>query len=318
MSACPNESALLGYLQWQLPPPERERIEQHLLACITCRRLVAMWASRSKQAMSGVLSQTEGSFVNHPEPAVGDEIGHFEILGRLGVGAFGTVYEARDRRIRRRVALKLVPGTPDEASRMLREGQALGRLSHPNVVAIYEVEEVRGGLAVAMELVEGSTLAQWANSADVGTRQIAAMFVQVSQGLAAVHDAGLVHRDVKPPNVVIGDDGRARLVDFGLAHPSDAQTSKSRPDATIGVSGIGVFGERSRWTGAGTPAYMAPELLTGAPATHQSDQYSLCVALHEVLYGSGRLAVTPLNSCVLRSNAAKRSCATMRNRYRNG
>lgn len=283
---CPNESLLLGYALRQLEEAERNEVDEHLSRCRMCREVVVLWASRSKDAHGGPDSSIEAWSANPTANRLeeGDTLGRFEILGRLGTGAFGTVYEARDPRIERRVALKFVPGSPDDTSRLLHEGQALGRLNHPNVVTVHEVGRVPGGGAVIMELVEGQTLAQWASSPAVSARDVAAMFVQLGRGLAAVHEAGLVHRDIKPQNILIGADGQARIVDFGLATAASPRGTDIALTQLVGATTL-AQAEHSGWGGAGTPAYMAPERLAGGDATERSDQFSVCVSLFEAIHG---------------------------------
>ncbi|MEZ4449952.1 MAG: protein kinase [Nannocystaceae bacterium] len=211
-------------------------------------------------------------------------IGRYELLQEIGVGGMGVVYAAYDRVLDRQVAIKLVRGDRRDAispARMIREGRALARLAHPNVVAVHEVSDFAGQIYLVMEYVKGTTLRQWT----AGSRSIAEivdMFLQAGRGLAAAHAEGLVHRDFKPDNVLIGSDGRARVVDFGLV------ADPSRRGDEPGEEGLAAVEEAPLTrTGAlpGTPAYMAPELFAGRPADARSDQFSFCVALHEALCG---------------------------------
>jgi predicted Ser/Thr protein kinase len=201
----------------------------------------------------------------------GAAIGHFRVKKKLGAGGMGVVLEAEDADLGRRVALKLVrteADTPQYRDRLLREAKAMARLEHPNVVRVYEVGSERGRLFIAMEFVDGVTLTVWLQERRAW-REVVAMFQQVGAGLAAVHGAGLVHRDFKPDNVLVDQSGRARVADFGLARldePSAPQLTK---------------------TGAmmGTPGYMAPEQQFGSGVDARADQYSFCVALREALGG---------------------------------
>src|SRR5581483_5509023 len=152
------------------------------------------------------------------------------------------------------------------------EAQAMARLSHPNVLPIYEAREIDGTLCIAMELVEGATLGRWLREKPRPWREVLRVFREAAQGLAAAHAAGIVHRDFKPDNVLIGNDGRVRVSDFGLARwSSDAPAN----DAAITQSG----------TFVGTPVYMSPEQALGGDVDARSDQFSFCVALYEGLAG---------------------------------
>lgn len=192
-------------------------------------------------------------------------VGRLVIRAQLGAGAMGSVFAAYDPRLDRQVAVKLLrPGSAGTNQRLLAEARALGRLAHPNVVTVFDADEVDGAVHVVMELAPGVTLRAWLAERR-GWRELVTVLGQVADGLAAAHRAGLVHRDVKPDNVVIGPD-RARLVDFGLAEPSAPEGDARGPTAT-----------------AGTPRYMAPEVLRGAPADAASDQWSFGVTLDEAL-----------------------------------
>ena len=191
------------------------------------------------------------------------KFGRFRVLERLGAGGMGVVYEAYDPDLARGVALKLVNVAAKDRDTALAEAKALARLSHPNVVPIYDVglARSRDHVYLVMELVRGETLRQWA----VGRqpREILAVYQQAGAALAAAHAAGLVHRDFKPENAIVGADGRVRVVDFGLACEADDPARET--------------GERRG--AAGTPGFMAPEIAAGAPVTAAADQFSFCVAL---------------------------------------
>lgn len=184
------------------------------------------------------------------------KIGRYELARELGTGGGGSVFLARDPELQREVALKVI-ATPGSAlrERALAEGQALARLAHPNVVAVFDVGAVDDRVYLVMELVRGESLRALANRA--GTRDVLRAYRQAGEGLVAAHDAGLVHRDFKPDNAVIADDGRVRLVDFGLA---------------------GALGDEAR---GGTAGYVAPEVSAGGAATPAIDQYAFAVSLGE-------------------------------------
>ncbi|MBZ5710726.1 protein kinase domain-containing protein [Nannocystis pusilla] len=215
----------------------------------------------------------------------GDRLGRYTLLRVLGQGGMGVVHVAYDDLLDRRVAIKRVrAGSNDAHGRILHEAKALAQLSHPNVVQIFEVSASAGRIFIAMEYVPGSTLRAWTQrwrAAGGSQRELLDMFVQAGRGLAAAHAQGLVHRDFKPENVLVGEDGRARVVDFGLVTWDDLADEPARPDDGD------MRGTQVRLTAAGvilgTPAYMSPEQFAGRPADARSDQFSFCAALYEAL-----------------------------------
>jgi tetratricopeptide (TPR) repeat protein/predicted Ser/Thr protein kinase len=231
----------------------------------------------------------------------GTPLDRYVVLDPLGEGGMGMVYAAYDSVLDRRVALKLLPQeTADGGSeltsgraRLLREAQAMAKLSHPNVVGVYDVYQHGAQVFMAMELVEGQTLLQWLQEKPRGKREIVGAFLAAGRGLAAAHAAGLVHRDFKPTNVLVGKDGRVRVTDFGLARTHDAPPEPVAEDAapstpsTSPVKSHSLLELELTQKGAvlGTPAYMAPEQFRGATADARSDQFSFAVSLWEALYG---------------------------------
>ncbi len=232
-------------------------------------------------------------------PRPGEPIGPFFVVDVLGQGAMGVVVRAFDPRLERTLAIKLVhPQRSDVAgrarARLVAEARALARLSHPNVVAVYEVDVHEGSDYVAMELVDGIDLQKWLRLRPRGWREVIAAFAAAADGLDAVHRAGLVHRDVKPANILVGNDGRVRVGDFGIATRSTDATpnpsgihSPPLPDAED-ISDDGIAAELTSLTEegqvVGTPAYMAPEQHMGAELGPAADQYAFCVSLFEALY----------------------------------
>jgi predicted Zn-dependent peptidase/predicted Ser/Thr protein kinase len=196
-------------------------------------------------------------------PAIGQPVGKYLVVDELGSGAMGVVYLASDGQLGRHIALKVLIHH-SRGHQLLAEARALARLQHPNVVAIHDVGWWNEHVYMAMEYVQGPSLAEWLSSHVQPGDRLAA-FVQAAQGLAAAHRAGIVHYDVKPSNIMVGDDGRVRLVDFGLARSPS-------PDAPQGSPG-------------GTPRYMSPEQRRGDAVDARTDQFSLCLALYEALYG---------------------------------
>ena len=214
------------------------------------------------------------------------KIGRFTIVRKLGAGGMGVVYMAYDEQLDRRVAVKLLRSTtsPEAQARFEREAQAMARLSHPHVVAVYEVGSHEGETFVAMEFVDGHDLRAWLAAEPRSWPVIVAAFRQAGEGLIAAHEAGVIHRDFKPDNVLIGHDGRVRVADFGLAHGL-GETSEPAPDVPED-SQRSLELELTR-TGmlVGTPAYMPPEQYAGRRTDARGDQFSFCVALWEALHG---------------------------------
>ncbi len=212
-------------------------------------------------------------------------MGRYGVERRLGQGGMGEVFVGHDSGLDRRVALKLIKGVAGERrrARFLREGRALARLSHPNIVQVHEVGEHENGLFIAMEWVRGQTLAAWVRDEERSVDAIVGAYVEAGRGLAAAHAMGIVHRDFKPDNAMMGEDGRVRVLDFGLARrlgDDDVGSASGTPDPTDGVDTLTTAGSV-----LGTPAYMAPEQHLGRDATAASDQFSLCVSLFEALHG---------------------------------
>lgn len=246
----------------------------------------------------------------------GVSIGRYMILDGLGAGGMGVIYKAYDTELQRNVALKILriaPGAKTSVanarSRLLREARALAQLSHPNVITVYDVGTFRGNVFVAMELVEGQTLREWLDAERRSLPRILEVFIAAARGLAAAHETGLIHRDFKPSNVMIGKDGRVRILDFGLARAADRDDSQisteEEPSPPAGVPALertadevwhasvstGVtdrrLGPHLTEAGAvvGTPAYMSPEQHLDRGITARSDQFAFCVTLYQALYG---------------------------------
>ena len=214
-------------------------------------------------------------------------IGRFVVLRQLGQGGMGVVYAAYDEELDRKLAVKLLHQTElqsaDRRTRILREAQAMARVSHPNTVQVYEVGEVLGQVFIAMEFIEGTTLGSWQNQSGRTWEEVLRMYVAAGQGLVAAHAVGLVHRDFKPDNVLVGNDQRPRVADFGLARAAGTMEPSARSAAPGAVD---LLSSPLTMTGSviGTPAYMSPEQYSGEQADSRSDQFSFCAALYEALY----------------------------------
>lgn len=245
--------------------------------------------------------QPESASGKMPKPARHDgpaRIGRFTTLDRIGAGGMGELFLAWDPQLDRKLAIKLVHARssgPAAEQRLRLEAKAIAQLSHPNVVQVFEVGTHAGRVYVAMEFVEGQSLRDWLAALELdGPKRIAAIlecFIAAGRGLEAVHGAGLIHRDFKPSNVVVGDDDRVRIIDFGLASELDEDDASDPPGGP--TTPVDIEHGRKHWdstltdTGVllGTPRYMAPEQWRGRPGDQGSDQFGYCVALFEALYG---------------------------------
>ncbi len=223
-------------------------------------------------------------------------LGRFEVIRPLGNGGMGSVFLTRDPALERQVAVKVLAGhsSADGRQRLLREARALAQLNHPHVIQVYEVGLVGEQVFLAMEFVDGPTLRAWCE-APRSWAELMEVFMAAGRGLAAAHAAGIVHRDFKPDNVIVGLDGRVRVLDFGLARSDQSETdpatyadAPTRPSGLEDTlpSGLNAEGRLTR-TGAvlGTPAFMSPEQHDGQPVDHRSDQFSFAVVLWLALYG---------------------------------
>ena len=282
---CLDENAVIAFLAGRTPAPQRPVVESHLQTCNACADLV-IWVAADLAHQSRAPGEEGRPFIG-PLPA-GARVDRYQILGAVGRGGMGEVYAAYHPDLDRRVALKVVhelgADSADRRARLLREARAIARLSHPNVVTVYDAGTFDDRVFIAMEFVEGQTVDAWLRAQRRSWREVLDVFIAAGSGLAAAHAAGVVHRDFKPHNVMIGRDGTVRVMDFGLARlveepfeiGADEPDADSRPSATT-VTKTGAL--------VGTLAYMAPEQFRGEPLDARADQFSFCVALHEALYG---------------------------------
>jgi len=223
----------------------------------------------------------------HDDPV---RVGRYTVLDRIGVGGMGMVYAAYDRSLDRKVALKLLyrsrTASDDALGRLLHEAKTLAKVSHPNVVQVYDVGEHHGDLFIAMEHVQGTTLGRWLAKGEHSWRQAVDLLLAAGRGLAAAHAEGIVHRDFKPDNVLVGEDGRVRVVDFGVA--------KMLQELTITLDGSDDEGAGHETTRAvltrtgtvvGTPRYMAPEQVRGEAIGPWTDQFAFGIVAYEALLG---------------------------------
>ncbi len=222
-----------------------------------------------------------------PTRPAGVAIGRYTIVKLLGRGGMGDVYLAHDPQLARPVAIKLLSQRADPSrvsDRLRREAIALARLAHPNVVAVHEVGEAEGQVYLVMERVDGATLRSWLAAAKRGPGEVLAALLQAGRGLAAAHAAGLAHRDFKPDNVMVGVDGRVRVMDFGLACAIDSVDPELAASSSSSTSSPEHF-DVATSVGRGTPGYMAPEQYLGAAMDARCDIFSFCVVLFEALHG---------------------------------
>jgi serine/threonine protein kinase/tetratricopeptide (TPR) repeat protein len=331
---CPEENVIVDFVRGQLGRDDRSRLEAHIDACEACAEVVAQMAMifedgpeppaepslDSDRVEVTLSSTTEGAFSpvrtgagrrpsreSTPLLPQGHKLGRYVVIDRIGSGGMGVVYAAYDPELDRKIALKVLrhgsrgsaKDRQEQRTRLLREAQAMAKLSQPNVITVHDVGTVDGQVFLAMEFIDGKTLGAWMKKRR-GWREVSPVFRRAAQGLAAAHAAGLVHRDFKPDNVLLGRDGRVLVTDFGLARPAAGKTGTF---ATLpSLSSEQVLTASLTQTGAlvGTPAYMAPEQLAGERTDPLSDQFSFCVALYEALYGErpfpGRSLAELMNS----------------------
>lgn len=221
-----------------------------------------------------------GSEAGPARLSVGDRLGRFEILGAVGTGGMGDVYRARDSQLLREVALKVLPTAfsqdRNRQRRFEREGRAAASLSHPNIVAVHDAGIHEGVAFIVMELLEGETLRERMNGRPLPARRAIDYVVQIAGGLAAGHERGIVHQDIKPDNLFVTRDGRLKILDFGLASMIESPDDRTATVALEGAPPVAV---------AGTAAYMSPEQVRGLRTDHRSDIFSLGSVLYEMLAG---------------------------------
>jgi serine/threonine protein kinase len=263
---CLTSEAVARLVKGGAGAAESERIHIHLEVCGDCQRRVAEAVGADPEARWPMRTLAPGT-----------QVSHFLIRDLLGEGPGGTMFEADDPRDGKRVVVKFL--RPDRHPDLVREEQSLTRLSHPNVVNVLDAGTFQNEAFVVLEQVDGQRLDQWLAERERPWREVLDVFTGAARGLAAAHEQGLVHRDFKPENVIVGD-GRARITNFGLAKatPRASQVMSVVNEAAAG-------GELSSSSPAGTPAYMAPEQFRGRPADPRTDQFSFCVALYRALYG---------------------------------
>ncbi len=269
---CLDDNVLGAYLAHTLSERERELVDVHLSSCDSCLAITCA-AARDQDAPS----------------AERERIGRYVLVEMIGRGGMGTVYLAYDPQLDRKVALKVVRSMHfddlDLRARLSREARAMAQVRHPNVVAVHDAGETDDGVFIAMELVEGETLARWLAARPRTWREIIRVFAAAGTGLAAAHAAGIVHRDFKPENVLVDHGGRVAVTDFGLAVLHD-RPAVVPVDTISDISLDATHFATHAGTLLGTPRYMSPEQFRGAATDSSTDQFSFAVALYHALYGA--------------------------------
>jgi serine/threonine protein kinase len=301
-----DDNVASEFVSGSMPQSSVTKVEKHLAGCRDCRELVAALAGADDIDSNAATHRherevlTESQAGRLPTLSIGDRVGRYLVLSTLGTGGMGQVFAAYDPQLDRKIALKVLranlgANTKDARARLKREAQAIAQLNHPNVVAVYDVGTTTNGedVYIAMEFVEGDTLTTWLKRWPRTWREILEVFHQAARGLMAAHSVGLLHRDFKPDNVLVGGDGRVRVTDFGLARSlfgiddsgrgptATAEALKAHADGSPLLVDLTATG-----TVLGTPRYMPPEQLLGPNIDARSDQFSFCVALYEALYGT--------------------------------
>ena len=230
-----------------------------------------------------------------PQPAISrdcaamarDHIAHFEITGKIGAGAMGEVYRARDTKLDREVAIKVLPKSfstgRESLSRFEREAKLLASLNHAHIATVYGIEEVEGSIAIVMELVDGETLEQRLRRGPIELGEALPIFRQIAEALEAAHEKGIVHRDLKPGNIKFANDGKVKVLDFGLAKA--VENAEEAIDADVDASTLPVDSTVPGMV-LGTPAYMSPEQTRGQPVDKRTDLWAFGCCLFEALTGS--------------------------------
>jgi eukaryotic-like serine/threonine-protein kinase len=283
-----DDNRVANFAQGLLRGADLAEAEQHLDACEPCRRLLgdALRAFDSSATQMGAPHFDDAAA--NSDLKRGAQVGRYFVIAKLGSGGMGVVYSAYDPDLERKVALKLLLADSglevgEARTRLMREAQALARISHPNLLTIYDVGAFGEGVFLAMEHVDGGTLRTWLRKARRPWRALLKPFLAAGEGLSAAHAAGLVHRDFKPDNVLIAKDGRIRVSDFGLVRQPAGGSGRSVSLADLPVASQ-PWETPSTRAGVGTPRYMSPEQFHGLPVDARSDQFSFCVALYEALF----------------------------------
>ncbi|MGC1105015.1 MAG: serine/threonine-protein kinase, partial [Candidatus Acidiferrales bacterium] len=220
----------------------------------------------------------------------GTKLGPYEIVAPLGAGGMGEVYRARDTRLSRDVAIKVLPqafaADAERLRRFEQEAKAASALNHPNILAIYDMGTHDGAPFIVTELLEGETLRDRLRSGPLATRKALDIATQMAQGVAAAHEKGIIHRDLKPANVFLTNDGRVKILDFGLAklvQRKESNISDTQSPTRTSGGHVQTEGRTEAGVVLGTAGYMSPEQVRGKPADPRSDIFALGTILYEML-----------------------------------
>jgi predicted Ser/Thr protein kinase len=292
---CLDANAVQDLMSGALDSAARSLAITHLDGCADCRELLSTLARDTARdvaretlaATAQRLSELDGAHTDGladtlaspngaPSKDKAPKLGRYTHLEKLGQGAMGVVYRADDPELGRAVALKLLKRPdPELTERLVREARSMAKVNHPNVVAVYDVGVSGDTTYIAMELVEGTTLRAWQNKRHT-VAEIVEQYIAAGRGLGAAHDAGIIHRDFKPDNCLVGSNNRVRVTDFGLAAAQLGEDAGDGVTTDIHLTSAGSV--------MGTPAYMAPEQFTGGNVDSRTDQFNFSVALYEALY----------------------------------
>ncbi len=309
--ACLDENEVVALATGTLAGDALTNAQSHLDSCVDCLDLLSMFQQSAVEDGDTLAGEGTASLAeNQPIPLSeseeinlvaqeGTTIGRYKIIRSIGRGGMGVVYLARDPNLDRLVAIKLVKPSlqGDERAehferRLMREARAMAKLNHRNVLTIYDVGKHEGQVFLASEWIDGGTLEDWISGSTHRWQSVLSPFIDAARGLEAAHAAGLVHRDFKPSNVMVGKDDRVLVFDFGLVK----STTVRLDDITTQLSGNFIVG---------TPAYMAPEQMIGDPADARSDQFSFCASLYESIGGKRPFAGRSLMELLANIKAGK-------------
>jgi tetratricopeptide (TPR) repeat protein len=291
VTPCPTDDVLGALVHQALEEAEVARVTSHLDDCATCRQVViaAVRGGVAPTIAIGTPTLEPGIRAEASGPRIGSKLGRYELRVLLGAGGMGRVYEAYDAELDRAIALKIMrpelSGTSGTlAERLVRESRIMAKLAHPALITVYDVGKLGAAVFIAMELIRGETLGAYVRRKRPGWREVVGLLERAAYGLAAAHDAGIIHRDFKPENVLVAITGsavsRVVVTDFGVAcsfGDADDPASSRRPSA-VDLTATGVT--------VGTPAYMAPEQLDGDEVDHRADVFAFAVSAWELLFGA--------------------------------
>lgn len=291
---CLDANVVQDLMSGGLDEVMRGKVLGHLDTCEDCRELIGVTA---RVALHDVVTESSPASSTHGDLALAETIspnagagarghatsegglfGRYVLDHKLGSGAMGVVWSAHDPKLGRLVALKLLHRhDPALMDRLVREARSMAQVNHANVVGVYDVGSAEGESFIAMELVKGQSLRAWQTEGRRTLPEIISAYIAAGRGLAAAHSAGIIHRDFKADNVLVGHDGSVKVTDFGLAAAKASDSGMKHPIADLNLTTEGSV--------LGTPAYMAPEQFAGLNVDPRTDQFNFCATLYEALHG---------------------------------